>query len=117
MSKKKVLKGVCYFHSETGTEGGYWAFMERKYYDASSQGWAYEGLHILKDGDQLTIFSLDDPTQVVWSGTISLRQYPLFTEDAFGFWIHADQKGIAREVWATYFLNEYLAELSPASKP
>lgn len=106
-----MLKGVCYFYSETGTEGGYWAFQDNKY--ISPQGWSYKGLHILKNGDQLTIFSPDNPTQVVWSGTISLYQLPLFTEDAFGLWIHADQEGVARKIWSTYFFKEYPAELIP----
>lgn len=109
---KKVLRGVCEFYSETGTEGGYWAFHENKYLSPYS----LEGLRILKDGDQLTIFSLDNHKQVVWSGTISLRQYPPFTESVFGLWIHADQEGVDREVWAAYFLKEYPAELIPVNK-
>lgn len=162
-----MLKGVCCFHSETGTEGGYWAFQDGqfitknvprpyckkcgKYLDSQQyenlkvtkvlpvteeviegkeppecpegqherevgDSWSYEGMHILENGDQLTIFSLDNPTHVVWSGTISLRQHPLFTEAAFGPWIHANQEGIDREVWATYFLKEYPAELTPIRK-
>jgi hypothetical protein len=27
----KVLLGVCYFYSETGTEGGYWAFQDSQF--------------------------------------------------------------------------------------
>lgn len=73
--------------------------------------WNYEGLHILKDGDQLTIYSKDDPNKIVWSGTIKLRQYPLFTEDAFGMWIHADQEGVDRKTWAKWFFEEYPAKL------
>jgi len=117
MPKKEPLRGVCYFHSETGTEGGYWAFAEKKYKYVSPEGyegWAYEGLHILKDGDYLKIFSLGNPTVVVWEGTISLIPYPPFTESAFGFWIHADQEDIDRETWAAYFLYEFPAELTPA---
>ncbi|HEY4520143.1 MAG TPA: hypothetical protein VJH33_03895 [Candidatus Paceibacterota bacterium] len=161
------LRGVCCFHSETGTEGGYWAFQDEtfitknvprdyckkcgKYLDREgslkimvvkmpragealeatrlpmcpdgqhereiSDVWSYAGLHILKNGDHLTIFSPDNPTQVVWSGTIHLRQHSLFSEDAFGLWIHADQSGVTRNEWATYFLKEYPAELLPARKP
>ncbi len=113
MPKKEVLKGVCHFFSETGTEGGYWAFQDNAY--ITPEGWSREGLHILEDGDRLTIFSPDNPTQVVWRGIISLRKYPLFTEDVFGIWIHADQENIDREVWATYFFKEYPAELVPTS--
>lgn len=106
----RMLRGVCYLYSETGTEGGYWAFQDNRY--ITPRDWPYEGLHILENGDQLTIYSLDNPTQIVWSGTISLRQHLLFSERVFGFWIHADQEGIEREKWATYFLKEYPAELT-----
>lgn len=113
MPKRKALKGVCEFYSETGTEGGYWAFHDNAY--ITPRGWSYDGLHILKDGDGLTIFSHDDPTKIVWQGIISLRKYPPFTESVFGLWIHADQDGVDRETWATYFLKEYPAELVPTA--
>lgn len=157
-----MLRGACCFHSETGTEGGCWAFQDGQFITKGvpkpyckkcgkylgpqqyenlkvtkvlpvteevlvgkeppecpegqherevGDSWSSEGLHILENGDQLTIYSPDNPTQVVWSGTISLRQYPLFTEDAFELWIHADQAGIDRKTWATYFLKKYPAEL------
>lgn len=73
--------------------------------------WSYEGLHVLKNGDHLTIHSKDNPNQVVWSGNIRLRQYSLFTEHASGLWIHADQEGVDRETWARWFLEEYPATL------
>ncbi len=161
------LRGVCCFHFETGTEGGYWAFQDERFITknvprsycekcgkylyqegflkinvikisragemlettqppecpeghherAVGDLWSYAGLHILKDEDRLTVFSPDDPNLVVWSGTIRLRQHSLFSEDAFGFWIHADQEGVTRNIWATYFLKEYPAELLPARKP
>lgn len=161
-----MLKGVCCFHSETGTEGGHWAFQDSryirknvpmpyckkcgKYLDphtsktlravkavlvqeiqkgkgppecpdgdherAIGDSWSYKGLHILEDGDLLTIFSPEDPRQVVWSGTISLRWHRLFSEHASGLWIHADQEGIDRKTWATYFFKEYPAALIPARK-
>lgn len=164
-----TLKGVCFLFSETGTEGGVWAFQDSefiakdvpspfckkcgKYLDRQKKyknlklikalpvtqelldgkeppecpdgrhergvgdTWSYEGLHILENGDQLTIFSPDNLTQVVWSGTISLRQHPLFTKDASGLRIHADQEGIDRKVWATYFFRKYPAKLIPIRKP
>ena len=163
MSKQRqaqVLYGVCFFHSETGTEGGYWAFQDRKFmglrndkdfvcskcgdwmkkeyakrrgrkgltdFDgrkkckngdrhapeaAFPQGmWSYDGLHILKDEDRLTIYSKESPTKVVWSGIIKLRQYPLFSESVSNMWIHADQKGISRKKWAKWFLEEHPAKL------
>jgi hypothetical protein len=111
-----VLTGVCHFFSETGTEGGHWAFQDAAYITPAGPGrshpsWSYEGLHILEDGDRLTIFDREDGSMVVWKGEISLVQHPLFTEDAFGFWIHADQRGIERERWGKWFFGEYPAEL------
>lgn len=167
-----MLKGVCHFFSETGTEGGSWAFQDERFitkdverpwcakcgrylegqdgrslrvegvYPVTQEmldegcgwtpppacpdgqhvrdrgdAWSYEGLHLLEDGDVLTIYDPGDPQKVVWQGTIALRQYDSFTEAAGGCWIHADQDGIDRETWAEYFFKEYPAELTPARKP
>lgn len=169
MSKKggeptDALNGVCCFHSETGTEGGYWAFQETRYIrknvsrgyckkcgkwlrkqdgaiqlkrvylmdeefqrtgklterpdcpdnaheEEIGEAWDYRGLHVLEDGDRLTIYSKDNPNEIVWSGVVKLRQYPFFTEDASGFWIHADQDGVDRETWAQWFFEEHPATL------
>lgn len=75
--------------------------------------WRYEGLHILQNGDHLTIYHPDNNKEV-WSGVINLKQHDLFTEHASGWWIHADQIGIERNVWAEYFFKEYRARLIPA---
>lgn len=118
-----VLKGFCYFYGETGTEGGLWAFQNSEFIlpreDPEEEGYPeeeyyydYEGLHVLKNGDKLTIFSPNNPEEVIWSGTISLNYYPVFTESVFGLWIHADQAGIDRETWAKYFFENYPAELT-----
>lgn len=159
LEKGIVLKGICHFFSETGTEGGDWAFQDERYIQKDvahgwckkcgkvlmpqsgplqlvrveqiteetvmrdgkiverpdcpdnaheeniGESWSYEGLHCLENGDRLTIYSKDNPAEVVWAGVIKLKQYSLFTEHAFGFWIHADQKGMEREVWAKWFLE------------
>jgi len=81
------------------------------------EDWSYEGLHVLKDGDELTVYSKDDPSVTVWSGTIRLKQHPLFTEDASGFWLHADQEGVSREQWAEWFFQGHPATLRPAPEP
>ncbi len=158
------LRGVLHLFSETGTEGGYWAFQDERfitpnttrfackkcgaYWDKADrpagpvcdepdtpktssfghpycapgthefelvcpEDWSYDGLHVLEDGDTLTIYSKADPSVVVWSGTIRLRQHPLFTEDAGGLWIHADQEGISRAQWAEWFFQGYPAVLVP----
>ena len=171
-----TLEGVCTFYSETGTEGGYWAFQDLRFtsentnnfvckkcgicwdkerepdephYEESEEQlppeekqaleellghavppycpagshifelyperfWLYEGLHVLEDGDQLTIYNPKNRENVVWESSIALQHYKLFTESAFGWWIHADQRGIGRNVWAKYFFEEYPAKLVPA---
>jgi hypothetical protein len=73
--------------------------------------WEYAGLHILKNGDTLTIFEEDDPQVVRWHGEIALVQFPLFSEDAFGYWIHTDMKGWERGEWAKFFFDGYPAQL------
>jgi len=141
------MKGVLTFHSETGTEGGYWAFQDEKYIKQNhhfgyckkcgiyfgymkshpdnlsvkqsiceheeyvGESWDYAGLHILRNGDNLKIFSKENPKEIIWEGEINLKEFDLFTEDALGFWIHADQVGEEREKWARWFLKNYPAEL------
>lgn len=155
--KTGSIAGVCFFWSETGTEGGYWAFHDTRFtvpsfakvcrrchlywadngdtppaptdpqhcppgthdwmpMNEAREEWLYGGLHVLKNGDQLTIFSKEHPHKVIWKGTIRLEHLGLFQEDAFGFWIHDDQVGMDRETWAEYFLKEYPARLKPAKK-
>jgi len=110
VSMPEKIEGQCFFYSETGTEGGYWAFQDRKYIDEKTGGWSYEGLHVLENGDHLTIF---DPQskKVIWDGVIDLIELGLFTDTAFGFWIHNDQKGMEREKWAEFFFKECPGEL------
>lgn len=175
MSKEQTVKqvsykGVCCFHSETGTEGGYWAFQDERFIDRFDDNklcakcglyreflenwhnrrlkhpkslieywdgiiekackpekhswqpafpngkWSYEGLHILKDGDRLTVYSPKKLDEIVWSGDVSLKKFPVFSQDAFGLWIHADQVGVDRETWAKWFFEEYPAELITKAK-
>lgn len=111
--KKTPLRGILHLWSETGTEGGYWAFQDGQFIRADGS-WSYDGLHVLEEGDKLTIFSKENPAEVVWTGTISLRQFPVFSEEARGLWIHADQNSIARATWANWFLEGYPAELTSA---
>jgi len=148
-----TLGGRTSFHSETGTEGGYWAFQDgawikpnttrfycfkcNMYWDKSrdnkeptfsgnycqpgehdfqlisKEDWDYEGLHLLEDGDELSVF---DKGTTLWSGVIKLRQFPLFTENVFGFWIHSEQIDVDREWWAELFMTPHEATLRPKRK-
>jgi hypothetical protein len=98
------LNGTLLLHSETGTEGGYWALQED-----DCEG--YEGLHTLQTGDYLTVYN-DLGSDIVWSGYVRLRHYNLFTEDARGMWIHADQRDVTRGYWADFFFNNLPARLT-----
>jgi hypothetical protein len=131
----KQYQGVTFFHSETGTEGGHWAFQDAKFTHTpedlvngkcpwggnycpakednrpNPQHWSYEGLHVLKTGDRLKIYDVDDKQTLLWEGEINLDKHPLFTEDASGMWIHADQVGMDRDEWAALFFKEHPAVL------
>jgi hypothetical protein len=87
----------------------------QKNIDTLACGWDYKGLHTLKTGNYLKIFEKDGTT-VKWEGKIKLIDLGLFTDDAFGLWIHQDQEGITREDWAKMFLTEYPCELSNTGK-
>jgi hypothetical protein len=110
MTNNQTLEGILHLFSETGTEGGFWAFQDSNYISQDNKSWSYDGLHILKDGDQLTIYNPQN-NQEIWSGNIDLIPYKPFKETAGQFWIHADQKNIERETWAEYFFKEYKAKL------
>ena len=114
--KRDPIKGVLYFYSETGTEGGYWAFQDEEFIFPPKPGfsdvqWSYDGMHILKNGDYLKVFSKTNSRKIVWEGIINLIELPLFKESVFNLWIHSDQTGIERERWARWFTEEYPAEL------
>lgn len=109
-------KGVLTFYSETGTEGGYWAFQDEKFIEPASitfpdGHWLYEGLHVLENGDDLTIYGKDEKEGIIWHGLISLTPFSVFEQDAFGMWIHSDQIGVERETWTRWFMQEYPATL------
>lgn len=104
------MKGVIFFHSETGTEGGYWAFQNEEFMSADGKSWSYDGLHTLNTGDHLTIYDKEEK-EIVWQGKINLTQFTIFEEDAFGLWIHNTQIGVDKETWAKWFFDELPAVL------
>ena len=101
------LEGVCCVHWETGYEGSPWAFQDERFIEPPTEEWpherwAYEGLHILEDGDLLTIYTKDMSRLVLWEGTISLRGEGDFT---------GIQEGLHRQRWIYWFLHQYPASL------
>lgn len=104
-TEQEELHGTCVFFSETGTEGGYWAFQDSQHPDS------YDGLHILKKGDQLIIYDKDDPQRVAWKGTVSLIPRTSLEENVFGWRIHSRPQNADLEEWARLFFHGYPAML------
>lgn len=105
----KTTKGKIHFFSETGTEGGSWAFQDEAHIKPDGS-WSYDGLHILKNGDHLTILNPQDGDPI-WDGIISLEQFPVFSQAINNLWVHSAQKGISKQTWMDWFSNEYPAVL------
>lgn len=79
------------------------------------ENWSYEGLHVLGDGDYLTVYDKQIPMKIVWEGVIRLCPQPMFTElTGGGMRILFDQEGVERSVWEKYFLEGHPAKLDPA---
>lgn len=77
----------------------------------SPENWSYEGLHILVQGDYLTIFAKDDPSYVTWKGKIALKEYgPVAYHDGV-FYAYYNQIGVDREVWKQWFIDQLPAVL------
>lgn len=105
------MKGYLFAFSETGTEGIWWAVQER------DKG--YDGLHILEEGEHLTVFK--ENGEVFWEGVIDydreIGKKPLpfnpqyFQQQVLGVWCHGIQRGEVPEFWAGMFFGEYEAEV------
>jgi len=67
--------------------------------------WDYEGLYILEDGDQLTVFAKENPSEIVWSGTIKF--------DIDINHVDSTQEGVNRKQWVEWFEKNYPAALIP----
>ena len=96
-------EGACHFHAPSGI--GDWALKDDR-----------EILHILKNGDTLTIYHKLEPHQVVWQGDVVLRYHsdpP--KKKVYDMLVRSDQDGIDCDVWALYFLEEWPAELVTGS--
>lgn len=101
-----VWTGVLDAFFETGTEGVLWSVLE-----VPSKG--YESLHVLQDGDELTVYRSDG--SIRWSGIVELeyetgyRSYPKNPEHGqqcvFGYWVHGNQRGMDLKVWAAMFFG------------
>jgi len=114
------IKGVCFLHSETGTEGGWWAVQEDGF-QTDSGHWKYEGLRNLENGDEFTVYDKDGG--ILWSGIIdqddetgaishtALRKGKVVRIRGWkqqvvgGWWVHWVQRGVDPERWGDLFVG------------
>lgn len=107
-----IIKGKLEAYFETGTEGVLWAV-----YENGQTG--YDGLNILEEGDELTIYGNDG--RVVFQGAVDPDRQIGWTAHpggygggqpvALGMWIHWTQRGFQPDDWAKLFVDELEAEL------
>ena len=117
----KEMKGVCFLHSATGTEGGWWAMQEDGFVREDGY-WRYEGLRLLEEGDDLTVFAEDGsvlwhdiihkdtetgaiPRQVIDDGKLANHQ-TWKQQVVDGMWVHWLQKGMDPLAWGELFCGE-----------
>jgi len=106
---QQEFRGICHYYSDMCYEGGGWAFWDERFMHnrgTHRERWDFKGMHQLKNGDHLTVYSPKNPKRSVWSGKISFRKHP----DK----VRLIQRGVNRKTWAKYFQNEYPAKLVPA---
>ena len=112
------IKGVCFLHSETGTEGGWWAVQEDGFVSEDGH-WEYEGIRYLEEGDDFTVYA--DDGSVIFNGIIrqdtktgaiphqGIRKGKLINDRTWrqqvvgGWWVHWIQKGMDFEGWGELF--------------
>lgn len=132
------MKGHLLFHSESGTEGGWYAWQDDDHVHGGNKGdqcpWKkrgrqidcpvergvwhqharYEGLNLLKNGDHLRIFHSHAPT-VLWEGVVNftLRDDVYKNPEAtiHGLWVNQEPVGVDRTMWADWFFEELPCEL------
>jgi hypothetical protein len=102
----RVISGELHPFFETGTEGVLWSI-----YEEGKE--SYDALHVLEDGDHLTVF--DPHGETIWTGVVQLeyerryRPYPqnpqYGQQEVFGFWVHGFQADIEPEQWAEMFFD------------
>jgi hypothetical protein len=112
------MKGYLIFHSETGTEGGWYAIQDEEFthtvdepcwddkdgklsqwcparqhyegYDTPMSGKhsSYDGLHYIGEGDYLKVWN-EDRSCVVWEGVVEYDvDPPRFTKGVGPFWVN-----------------------------
>jgi hypothetical protein len=108
-----TIKGHGFAWFETGTEGTRWCLI-----DETGDPHSYSSLYELNPGDSLTVYDKEDPTSIIWTGTVKYetnrrrRAHPFNSaysqQEVFGYWItYGFQEDLDPETWARYFFDEY----------
>lgn len=105
------IKGICYIHSETGTEGG----LLSVFADTPAEGY-WERLHYIERGDYLTVYSLRRPGRVLWSGVVDSPTRYFKSFDYNGLDDLPGPAGVRRETWVNYFVKKHPASLVKTEK-
>src|SRR6185369_12516300 len=100
------IEGELFDWFETGLEGVVWTLLD----DIHE---AHAGLHVIKEGDHLTIYGRD--RSMLWQGTIRCDREtgriprptnPDFKQQAaLGQWVHWIQAGFEPDRWAAFFIR------------
>lgn len=116
------MKGICFLHNETGTEGGWWAMQEDGFVTESGH-WDYAGLRYLEEDDDFTVFA--DDGSVLWHGIVHqdtktgaiphsiLRKGKVVVDRSWkqqavgGMWVHWLQKDMDPDAWDELFRGRY----------
>ena len=119
----KAYNGFLRMFTAQGMEGHIvWALQDERFIVPAEpnspygEQWLYDGLHFLTDGDKLTIYEKDKPTEIEWEGELSFNTLPYAFNpaepiDAFHVNADASQDGIGVKKWANYFIQKYPAKL------
>lgn len=63
----------------------------------------YKGLYSLEDGDHLTVYDKENPSEIVWSGTVKIGIN----------YVTSTQEDVEQERWTEWFAKNYPAALIP----
>ena len=141
MTTSTTRHGRLHFFSETGTEGGWYAWQDDAYIHrfgepcfsvgamaqtcpvadgSSDEHWGYEGLRMLHDGDYLVVYDRDGAAELFRGDVVLTRREDVYeSADAtvFGLWVNQEPAavlGVDREQWASWFLHEFACSVVPA---
>ena len=105
-STPAVLRGWISEYSAQGMEGDFWRiFQDHAYAQSRDAGWEMQGMHVVGEGHELTIFAPDG--SVCWRGVITATRSGRFglctLAPGHPDWAPA---GVAPEEWTSWFRHQ-----------